>query len=946
MARRLVSVVLWTALYLACGALRASADDAATAEWLKARNEAWAAYYGGDPKRATDLLKDWLATHPGRDANRLWALYNLNEEEWLSGEPRSEAAQLLDTEDFPDPGLRLVAREMSIHFRAARAIDLRNEKEASALLRQSTLHQLRDVQSLDIRALQRQLLLDHATAALLGHRGPQVQVTLDGILESLLLDREAVPFERAQVLGRIAIIYSLLGEDDLGLSVLTTLFPFWVKHFSTVSPNAMTFLMQLAIGLQRVGQFDKAANIWRHMAETASKQSFFPPKARAVFLIFEALAELLDNRAKQARDTAGAALEIARAADDVGISALAAGILAEAKFTLQDGDFKSEAPALLALVEKANSSDAGIQAYAMRVLSVVADAAGDRAKAIQAIDTALAGLMGIDREQANASFDIVRRSPVAHRRIIERFVELARADEHGGHAIEDTQEKLVAALQLLNRDPVTLGISASAAIRQTQDPRLSAAIRGFEQTTRVRASIRKQALQLLANLEQSPVDEDIAKPLAGKFSQAIAEAAQNMQTIGAIAPAYFTTSRGALARLSDLRSALKPDEAFLLFGQAGRWLVEMCVRADQVQWTAVDETDEKLLARNRDLRNVLTDYSEEAQLRFDVDAARYLHDVLFGPLSDCIGNRSLVIAPTPDLLTVPFAALLTDDPKPGTTFKEWPWFIRKHAFVLVPSPASFLYLRHASQAPRTQTAFLGFGNPTFSEATTAGGVARGMALYRSAEAKAGGLARRLPPLPDTEDELNAVREVFGANQSLLYLGSRATKKAVRNLELEDYRFVEFATHGLVAGDFTQLLEPAIALTPESDTDPDNDGLLTASEVRTLHLQADLVVLSACNTAAADGTPNAKGLSGLANAFFEAGAHALLVSQWSVYSSAATALVPAALRNLRDDPGAGASEALRRAMLSFLDGAKSPEFAHPRVWAPFLIAGDRLAARHD
>ena len=118
-----------------------------------------------------------------------------------------------------------------------------------------------------------------------------------------------------------------------------------------------------------------------------------------------------------------------------------------------------------------------------------------------------------------------------------------------------------------------------------------------------------------------------------------------------------------------------------------------------------------------------------------------------------------------------------------------------------------------------------------------------------------------------------------------------------------------------------------------------NGLLTASEIRPLDLNADLVILSACNTAAPDGTPNAKGLSGLANAFFEAGAHALLVSQWSVYSDAAAELIPATLRNLKERPDRGAPEALRQAMLGYLDEAKEPELAHPRAWAPFLIAGD-------
>jgi CHAT domain-containing protein len=95
----------------------------------------------------------------------------------------------------------------------------------------------------------------------------------------------------------------------------------------------------------------------------------------------------------------------------------------------------------------------------------------------------------------------------------------------------------------------------------------------------------------------------------------------------------------------------------------------------------------------------------------------------------------------------------------------------------------------------------------------------------------------------------------------------------------------FATHGLMSGDLGGLAEPALVLTPPPEASPDNDGLLTASKIATLKLNASWVVLSACNTAAGDGTPDAGGLSGLAKAFFYAGARSLLVSHWSVPSQA-------------------------------------------------------------
>src|SRR5262249_37657391 len=123
--------------------------------------------------------------------------------------------------------------------------------------------------------------------------------------------------------------------------------------------------------------------------------------------------------------------------------------------------------------------------------------------------------------------------------------------------------------------------------------------------------------------------------------------------------------------------------------------------------------------------------------------------------------------------------------------------------------------------------------------------------------------------------------------------------------------------------------------------PEDDGYLSASEIASLKLDADWVILSACNTAAG-GTESAEALSGLSRAFFYAGARALLVSHWAVNSDATVKLITNTLSTMAGDKTVGRSEALRRAMVALIEQG-DPYAAHPSYWAPFVVVGEGAAA---
>jgi CHAT domain-containing protein len=201
--------------------------------------------------------------------------------------------------------------------------------------------------------------------------------------------------------------------------------------------------------------------------------------------------------------------------------------------------------------------------------------------------------------------------------------------------------------------------------------------------------------------------------------------------------------------------------------------------------------------------------------------------------------------------------------------------------------------------------------------------------------------RALARLPGTRTELEAVGKLLGAPAGAIRLDASMTEAALRSADLSNVRILHLATHGLTASEAGQRgarTEPGLVFTPPAEATSQDDGYLAASEVLTLNLTAvDWVILSACNTAAPSGTPGEPGLSGLARAFFYAGAPSLLVSHWPVGDDVAAALTVNTLR--RTQAGESRAAALQNAMRDIRNDPNNPSFAHPSAWAPFTIAGE-------
>jgi CHAT domain-containing protein len=196
---------------------------------------------------------------------------------------------------------------------------------------------------------------------------------------------------------------------------------------------------------------------------------------------------------------------------------------------------------------------------------------------------------------------------------------------------------------------------------------------------------------------------------------------------------------------------------------------------------------------------------------------------------------------------------------------------------------------------------------------------RGIALKRRAAPQLDGAnsadLAMLPRLPDTAEELKSISIALEADPSkVLNLRVEANEQVVKTTDLSKYRILVFATHGLVPGELDGLTQPALALTAPDVAGVEGDGLLTMEEILALKLDADWVVLSACNTGTAAGA-GAEAASGLGRAFFYAGTRAILVTNWSVHSASARELVSDLFRRQAKDPKITRTEALRQAMLA-------------------------------
>ena len=193
------------------------------------------------------------------------------------------------------------------------------------------------------------------------------------------------------------------------------------------------------------------------------------------------------------------------------------------------------------------------------------------------------------------------------------------------------------------------------------------------------------------------------------------------------------------------------------------------------------------------------------------------------------------------------------------------------------------------------------------------------------------MSEPLEPLPEAERLVNSLQKMYGANRSKVFIRDEAREETAKT-ESSKYRIVQFAAHG-VLNDFAPMYSHIVLAQKQGN--PNEDGLLEAWEMKDLDLNADMVILSACETARGR-VSNGEGVIGMSWALFIAGVPTTVASQWKVESSSTTELMLEFHRQLLSGKNISKAEALRRASLKLMKTAK---YKHPSYWAGFVIVGD-------
>lgn len=561
------------------------------------------------------------------------------------------------------------------------------------------------------------------------------------------------------------------------------------------------------------------------------------------------------------------------------------------------------------------------------------------------------------REIVQANLDTGDSSP-SLRRQLEPYFELLVQENAGAAATSD----LFTASQILVRPGVA---QTQAILARELSGGSDEAARMFRQSVTVTRDIERARVEL-ARLQgtDQPTAETAARIAELQASLGRWQQDQTaMQARLAQFPRYRAVTSGAL-QLADLQGLLRPGEAYYKMVVVGAHGYAIFVTQGTARAFRIGASPRDLDRQVDALRTTISVVENGQQLTypFDLEGAFRLYQELFAPVSAKLGGVThLVFEPDgammrlpPNLLVMDHAAIdayrarMAANPNDdGFDFRGVQWLGRDRDISTAVSVRAFRDVRNAPPS-RARAAYLGFGQnePARSFYLPASGGTRGADAVQPGCSWS--LAAWNRPISARELTVAGAAAAMGhPEEAKIVTGAEFTDTGIiGRTDLDQYRILHFATHGLTKPPRPEC--PARPALLTSFGGGDSDGLLSFSEIYDLHLDADLIILSACDTAsggsaAASAEAGLSGngeyaLDGLVRAFVGAGGRIIVASHWPVPDDYdATERLISGL--FRAPPGTGTAGALRQAQRALMD---ERDTSHPYYWSGFAVVGDGSA----
>ena len=463
-----------------------------------------------------------------------------------------------------------------------------------------------------------------------------------------------------------------------------------------------------------------------------------------------------------------------------------------------------------------------------------------------------------------------------------------------------------------------------------------------EQEDRLRADI--------SALQNAFSDERVSEFRNTSLQEAMDEQAAALGRLhakmAALNSKYESIASPQMSNLADVQALLGSDSVLLEYDLGPEFSGVAVVTNHEIRVYRLPSQDVITKSLNEFLPTLWVPLFGQDEIEKHVRLAKNLYQELLGSAGDLLRSKHhIVIVPDADLYYLPFETLIAPDKKPerpGGSLASQPYLGKAYSFSYAPSSSVLVAVERNALKNRVsrlanQSPLLAFGDPSLGPSPPASQ----LALSTRGAYKEMGVT--FIPLPYSREEIRRVAAVFGIKpgSSSINLGDQATKKRLEQLDLTQYRFLHFATHAVVGDEVKWINQPALILSPERNGESD-DGLLKMSDIFNLRLNADLVVLSACETARGK-MSRGEGIVGLTSAFLFAGSDSVVASLWNVNDESTSRFMQFFYQGLHS--GLSKAEALRVARNELMNTRiTSPEtqeeedLSSPYFWAPFILVG--------